>query len=715
VLHKCSLYPCVALNYELHTTAMGNTYSSVNSNHPKESSIRVEPVPPQIESTSLSSSSSSSSHESNNSSAGSDDRGRQHYTSNDCHEGEEEYQVPIKKSSSRTECYRLSIFKRKSDPLTILGTPTKSPGVLPRLSSFSNCVTPSALGENAHRDDDDDNSNHESSSSSAFNNSNNALLGCVTSPLGSRTSSWSNLLENELAYTQQELDMIDGDEPTRESNLYPSQIGGPRQFWIVTTAALPWMTGTAVNPLLRAAYLSQCNRPYAHGISTVTLVVPWLESADDRVALYGHSWREATPDYQASYIRQWLAEAAGLPLEASVELGGIQIQWYPARYHAGLSSIFAMGDLCQLIPDCNDENDETLQKRIICIQEEPEHVNFYRAPGRLSWRDKFDHVVGIIHTNYKAYASSHYSGLVTAPLIGAMSSLMVRAYCDKVVKLSPVLQSYAPEKEIVSNVHGIRCEFFTAKKCTGNKVYYIGKLLWAKGLDKMIDMQTAYRKMTGEYFEMDIFGSGPQQQEIERAFLQPYGASQKRTGYLPPISPREWRRQPIPANFLGRKDHANLGEAYKVFVNPSITEVLCTTTAESIAMGKWVIVPSHPSNIFFTQFPNCLQYSSKSEFCQLLQYALSHPPISLDKDMQYPLTWEAATDRFLQSACISKRDAKRRDRIGKTELDEKIAKFHYELGKGPRGDVIRKVLGGGPVAEQYQYEQVASPTKLSYS
>lgn len=62
--------------------------------------------------------------------------------------------------------------------------------------------------------------------------------------------------------------------------------------------------------------------------------------------------------------------------------------------------------------------------------------------------------------DYKEYASSHYSGLWTAPAISMVSSAMVRAYCHKVIKLSPVLQTYAPEKEVTSNVHGVRAEFW---------------------------------------------------------------------------------------------------------------------------------------------------------------------------------------------------------------------------------------------------------------
>jgi hypothetical protein len=64
--------------------------------------------------------------------------------------------------------------------------------------------------------------------------------------------------------------------------------------------------------------------------------------------------------------------------------------------------------------------------------------------------------VGVVHTNYKEYASAQYHGLWTAPALAVISSAMVRAYCHKVIKLSDVLQTFAPEKEVTSNVHGVR-------------------------------------------------------------------------------------------------------------------------------------------------------------------------------------------------------------------------------------------------------------------
>jgi digalactosyldiacylglycerol synthase len=573
----------------------------------------------------------------------------------------------------------------------------------------------------------------------------------------SSTSSISSLIAKTkqqlitTGYNEEEKAMPDGHLPTRESDL-----NRLREYFIVTTAALPWFTGTAVNPLLRAAALSRYQRQqFTPERCTVTLVIPWLEVEEDRVELYGKDWKDKTQADQEAYIRTWLSNA-NMPEEAlSPAQGGIRILFYPARYHSKMSSIFAMGDLCEFIVE---QNNLTISEDAVCVLEEPEHVHFYRAQH---WRDHFCHVVGIIHTNYKAYASTAMlaGSFITGPLIGTISAWLVRAYCSKVIKLSPVLQSFdCPEKEVVCNVHGIRHDFIqegerraleaqesgdSQDETKGrNKIYFIGKLLWAKGLDKLLDLEELYRNMTGDYFPIDIYGSGPEQDEIEQAFSSersrfgmPYGnnalesattsgdppspdatilespssnsanttnSSSRRANYYSRFVLRP--KPPVPANFKGREDHALLTGDYKIFVNPSITEVLCTTTAEATAMGKFVVIPDHPSNVFFHQFPNCLLYKSNKEFVDFLQYAITHNPEPLRNELINKLTWEAATTRFIAASAVSRRDAAWRERVGKTKSDEKLAKMHYELGKGAKGDVLRKVLGGGPVADQFQYE-----------
>lgn len=87
-----------------------------------------------------------------------------------------------------------------------------------------------------------------------------------------------------------------------------------------------------------------------------------------------------------------------------------------------------------------------------------------------------------------------------------------------------------------------------------------------------------------------------------------------------------------------------------MFINPSTTDVVCTTTAEALAMGKTVICANHPSNDFFKQFPNCYTYTSGKEFVKLTLKALTEEPSPVADELRGKLSWEAATERFTMVA-----------------------------------------------------------------
>ena len=83
---------------------------------------------------------------------------------------------------------------------------------------------------------------------------------------------------------------------------------------------------------------------------------------------------------------------------------------------------------------------------------------------------------------------------------------------------------------------------------------------------------------------------------------------------------------------------------------------------------------------------------------------MSHDPEPLTPEQVREFTWEAATDRLIHAASITHGEALEREKIVLRKLDERIAWFHNEIGKGTKGDLLRKVFGAGPASEQVKYQ-----------
>ncbi|XP_038980666.1 digalactosyldiacylglycerol synthase 2, chloroplastic-like [Phoenix dactylifera] len=380
---------------------------------------------------------------------------------------------------------------------------------------------------------------------------------------------------------------------------------------IFTTASLPWMTGTAVNPLFRAAYLAK------NGDREVTLVIPWL-SLKDQELVYPNKITFDSPSEHEGYVRQWLEERTDF-------ISSFRINFYPGKFSIEMRSILPVGDITESIPD--EEAD-------IAVLEEPEHLTWYHHGKK--WKTKFWRVIGVVHTNYLEYVKRERNGLI-AFFVKYASSWVTRIYCHKVIRLSGATQNFP--RSIICNVHGVNPKFLDVGKVKLGQLqkgeqaftkgaYYIGKMVWNKGYRELLQLLSKHQdKLSG--LQVDLYGNGEDSEEVQQAA----------------------NKLSLPVRVYPGRDHADpLFHDYKVFLNPSTTDVVCTTTAEALAMGKIVICANHPSNEFFKQFPNCHIYNSSDEFVKLTVKALAEDPAPLIDDLRHELSWEAATERFVAAA-----------------------------------------------------------------
>lgn len=422
---------------------------------------------------------------------------------------------------------------------------------------------------------------------------------------------------------------------------------GKRDVLIVTTAAMPWMTGTSVNPALRAVYLAKDGH-------RVTLVVPWLPTASEQRRVFSNGCPTfARREEQAAFIERWVAE--------QVPGVCVRVLFYEGAYSDEFGSILPVGAITDIFAPMNVVKD-------VCILEEPEHLTWHHS-GTV-WTELFNIVVGIIHTNYVEYANGYgFFGPQRALALLFLNVWVCSGYCHRVIKLSDAVQEFP--NSVTCNVHGVREKFIQVgrdrKERFAKGAYFMGKVLWAKGYRDLVDNMLVHYRHKTYPLSINFYGSGPDEDQV-RAEIEAE----------PGLAAVQFDARV--ADPLGE----NLRQ-YKVFVNASRSDVVCTATAEALAMGKLVVCLEHPSNDFFSSFPNCITYRTPVQFSDAVEDALRREPQPLSEHDAYRLTWEAATERLYDAIRLPLSKSKpSKVGLALANVHASLSKIYPQPGKGIR-------------------------------
>lgn len=257
--------------------------------------------------------------------------------------------------------------------------------------------------------------------------------------------------------------------------------------------------------MLRAAYLAADASSPSGAPREVTLFVPWLPRQDQDAVFPPGGARFDTPAQQEAWVRRWARERTGLKCD-------FKLGFYAARYAAEKGSILPVGDITECVDkldgrvparrrrrekkkrraararngdaaaaDDETNDDDSLDRQRdtiadVAVLEEPEHLTWYHHGAR--WADKFEHVVGVVHTNYLDYAAREEGGALKAAALKLLNGAVVRAHTHKVVKLSDAVQPLP--RSVTEFVHGVPQAFLEVGRRRGRAVRRAHGLLGGK-------------------------------------------------------------------------------------------------------------------------------------------------------------------------------------------------------------------------------------------